>query len=300
MDEVSAEYLLKCSNCNKPVSVDPVYNHNGVESVCGRCINILENNGGWERQTVYENIAYHLLFPCAFEIFGCPVKLQWNNVDSHERSCTFQKISCPLSHNFFMNKCFWIDKYENLSNHIRKKHKNMITTLPSLKVSQIFENSILFWEITGHLVIIMLVFNEESNKYLLYISGDFENKSYLCQVTTGDSMTSPYIIGHIKMVPFDGKYLDTQENTLELNMDYIKKMFATDNLTLKFNIMLSQSLDTVPTDLNEKILQQLECPICVEYMKPPINVCEAGHSICSQCYNKVNQCPLCRKNLLGK
>lgn len=41
------------------------------------------------------------------------------------------------------------------------------------------------------------------------------------------------------------------------------------------------------------MIRELECPICHEYMSPPIMICASGHSICSDCKSKLNKCPTC-------
>eukprot|EP01122_Echinamoeba_exundans_P003975 TRINITY_DN14014_c0_g1_i1.p1 TRINITY_DN14014_c0_g1~~TRINITY_DN14014_c0_g1_i1.p1 ORF type:complete len:255 (-),score=10.72 TRINITY_DN14014_c0_g1_i1:209-973(-) len=38
----------------------------------------------------------------------------------------------------------------------------------------------------------------------------------------------------------------------------------------------------------------LTCPICMEYMESPIYQCRNGHTICSECHVRVNDCPQCR------
>ncbi|KAF5296141.1 hypothetical protein FQR65_LT10311 [Abscondita terminalis] len=44
-------------------------------------------------------------------------------------------------------------------------------------------------------------------------------------------------------------------------------------------------------------LDELECPVCNNYMMPPIFVCPTGHSICNSCKIKIQNCPLCRSVL---
>jgi hypothetical protein len=43
-----------------------------------------------------------------------------------------------------------------------------------------------------------------------------------------------------------------------------------------------------------KELLQEECPVCTEYMLPPISMCVNGHSTCSTCKGKLLTCLLCR------
>lgn len=40
-------------------------------------------------------------------------------------------------------------------------------------------------------------------------------------------------------------------------------------------------------------LQLLECPVCKEYMGPPIYQCSSGHTICNSCKTKLGKCSSC-------
>ncbi|KAJ8930350.1 hypothetical protein NQ314_016847 [Rhamnusium bicolor] len=44
----------------------------------------------------------------------------------------------------------------------------------------------------------------------------------------------------------------------------------------------------------DSILADFECPICTNYMFPPIRNCVSGHSFCSQCFNRIARCSQCR------
>ena len=37
-----------------------------------------------------------------------------------------------------------------------------------------------------------------------------------------------------------------------------------------------------------------ECPVCFDYVLPPILQCQAGHLVCNQCRLKLSCCPTCR------
>ena len=47
-------------------------------------------------------------------------------------------------------------------------------------------------------------------------------------------------------------------------------------------------------ELDEVLLRDLECPVCMQYMVPPIQLCMSGHNICSRCRERVQCCPTCR------
>lgn len=37
-----------------------------------------------------------------------------------------------------------------------------------------------------------------------------------------------------------------------------------------------------------------ECPVCFDYVLPPILQCQSGHLVCSNCRPKLTCCPTCR------
>jgi E3 ubiquitin-protein ligase SIAH1 len=55
----------------------------------------------------------------------------------------------------------------------------------------------------------------------------------------------------------------------------------------------------VADGLSEDILSALECPVCMEYMAPPIFLCQNGHNVCEQCRPQLPACPACRQPFLA-
>jgi hypothetical protein len=53
-------------------------------------------------------------------------------------------------------------------------------------------------------------------------------------------------------------------------------------------------MDGLPRALDEALLKELECPVCMQYMVPPIKLCTNGHTTCSKCRERVKLCPTCR------
>lgn len=53
------------------------------------------------------------------------------------------------------------------------------------------------------------------------------------------------------------------------------------------------------TSAEESLLSELKCPVCTEYMRPPITLCVNGHNICNICKPKVPHCPTCRQQFLN-
>jgi len=53
-------------------------------------------------------------------------------------------------------------------------------------------------------------------------------------------------------------------------------------------------MDELSRALDGDMLKHLECPVCMEYMVPPIKLCRNGHTICSTCKGRFERCPTCR------
>lgn len=49
----------------------------------------------------------------------------------------------------------------------------------------------------------------------------------------------------------------------------------------------------------ETVIKEFECPICEDYMVKKIALCRAGHNLCFECKNKLqnSSCPVCRADI---
>ena len=51
------------------------------------------------------------------------------------------------------------------------------------------------------------------------------------------------------------------------------------------------------SDFEEYIIDLLECPVCMDTIKSvPVYQCANGHVICKNCIEKLNNCPIYRKD----
>ncbi|XP_018569484.1 putative E3 ubiquitin-protein ligase SINAT1 [Anoplophora glabripennis] len=48
------------------------------------------------------------------------------------------------------------------------------------------------------------------------------------------------------------------------------------------------------SQLERRILDLFECPVCSVHMYPPIRQCVRGHTFCSECFDRFQRCPICR------
>jgi len=49
---------------------------------------------------------------------------------------------------------------------------------------------------------------------------------------------------------------------------------------------------------SKDVLEQLQCPVCMQYMLPHITICCTRHNICSSYKQKIQNCPTFREPLL--
>ncbi|CAG5035806.1 unnamed protein product [Parnassius apollo] len=47
-------------------------------------------------------------------------------------------------------------------------------------------------------------------------------------------------------------------------------------------------------EFNQCLLRLLECPVCLEWMEPPMSQCRRGHLVCGRCRSRLSACPVCR------
>lgn len=53
-----------------------------------------------------------------------------------------------------------------------------------------------------------------------------------------------------------------------------------------------QMNDRIPS--TSELTQLFECPVCFDYVLPPILQCQNGHLVCQSCRGKITCCPTCR------
>ena len=74
-------------------------------------------------------------------------------------------------------------------------------------------------------------------------------------------------------------------------------LFFNDHIFV-MDIFLFQ-MDTWIEPPSRDLLRELECPVCMEYMKSPVYMCEGRHNICSNCRRVLNKCPRCRLHFIS-
>lgn len=292
-----------CSNCNRLLNVSPIFCievNNGMQKICGRCTHIVSNFSGKKlRQHIFEDLAEYLTYPCSNKQYGCNSVFPWESVVAHESVCKYQYIPCVLSYDLFPgNDCNWIGNVRNIDEHIKTNHKDYIVTNSPIKISfdGLLENKIFFTHVGGKLITVMVQFQAKHKYYcLIMINGnDMDSQCYQYQLELfiDDNKERSILLRKHKLETL-GCLSDNLKNIdklLEVDLDQIKAILgSTQKITGCFGIVkknrklikqitgkeISVSKPKL-LPLDESVLQELECPVCNQYMISKIYICHAG------------------------
>ncbi|XP_023015412.1 uncharacterized protein [Leptinotarsa decemlineata] len=327
-DKASLEKII-CNNCKNLLNVSPVFcvkEGDSIIEVCGRCNDKLKQDENVWRQYAYENLAQLFTYPCANKKLGCGALLKWNQVLDHELICEYQKIICPLSHTeLFPDKgCDWTGLVNSLNNHIESSHKDYIKTPPELEWHDCSESNHIFFTYVGIKLVTVVIKYDSKNKFycLLMLNGNsIESQCYRYQLELyNESRKDSIILRKSSLQPLGCMKvnLETPSKMMLLDIEKIKDLLQHTNVVYgRFGIVKKNKKEIMqicngvineislspklfkpaPLPIDENILQELECPVCNEFMIPPIYICQAGHSLCEGCKSRIKTCPNCRCEL---
>lgn len=305
---------LKCVLCNDYLSHFPVYICKGIGTVCGRCPVLLDENP--IHNEVYEIIAETLCFPCRYSSFGCVEMLTPNNIADHEDSCTFRQYFCP-----FMPSgcCPWQGPSSELLQHFEEKHSIFVLTDNMFEVdftSKYSENYLLVRD--EHLFVIHKKCDIHENLFwcaVSYVGSKQAAKVFNFQLefSPKSNMNDVYTFPPEEVDCFLNPNIDKNKAVEVNSVSMNQELNNPSNIIC--NVIISEKSTTnkangVSPNIKEKtliatnsveaeILSDLECPICLEYMVPPIFQCETGHSFCGTCKSQINECSFCKNPLKG-
>lgn len=118
---------LKCTNCNRYISLGPVKN---IPSgfLCGRCPT--DGDEHLSIVTIYETVAQHIQFPCIYDEHGCPQTFPFGDqMKDHELSCSYTPNFCPMG---YLENCEWKGQDKSMLEHVKNIHP--LTVLDDLNV----------------------------------------------------------------------------------------------------------------------------------------------------------------------
>lgn len=92
-----------------------------------------------------------------------------------------------------------------------------------------------------------------------------------------------------------------KQNSFNFLTTKFKNLKRAENLILTYNVKLQDnfkpSSEKYPREHLLKVgtfSKNFECPICKEYMYPPVFNCDLGHTVCKSCKSKMTLCPFCK------
>nr|CAD7394068.1 unnamed protein product [Timema cristinae] len=87
------------------------------------------------------------------------------------------------------------------------------------------------------------------------------------------------------------------EHTIPDMLWLVLQFFSQPSCVPRGNVKSVPKADDTMTDgshLYQTLLSIFECPVCLEYIVPPLTGCENGHYVCDSCRPRLRCCPLCR------
>lgn len=282
---------VRCARCNSYLSVGPIQINSNRQPICGRCE--LPEKDIKCRAIFFEKIAQNMVYPCRNDNYGCDVIKPWGAVQSHEKTCQFQPISCPAL------DCTSKFRLEVLEEHFKQKHPNLLMKTNTFKVSSkehkkdFYANSLYTWKNNNYIV--QISFYQEAC-YFNIIGFNGNNKNLFCDLVIKNEKSNEEI--HIKQEQICGYHNKGHEHKKMKKIDYnsLEKLLGSD---INCTFTISESKEFGTDHFNRKLLSNLECSICFHYMKPPIFTCDNGHCLCQNCKTSLEKCPSCDTQLRG-
>lgn len=300
---------LRCCLCNNYLSHFPVFICKNIGLMCGRCPVLAEED--LVHNEAYEMLAKSFLFPCQYSSFGCAELNLPDGIPDHEETCTFRQYFCPMMPS---GCCPWQGPSLEIFEHFERtaSHGRYILREGNFEIdftATYSENYII--QVEQHLFVVHTQCDSHDKNCALvwcgvsYVGPKNTAKLYHFQI-------------ELKVKGNDKKCyifpLQDVHSFLNPNMDKnsaieISSTFVNEELDNPANVICYVTIEKKPeitkpkpersnSDVETphylKILDQLECMVCFNFMVPPIYQCETGHSMCGNCKSKVSECPSCK------
>ncbi|XP_023014618.2 uncharacterized protein [Leptinotarsa decemlineata] len=243
----------------------------------------------------------------------------------HER-CQIRKITCPFN--------FCGDSYQvtSILDHWVKFHKEYIFTNEVQAKKILKEEKI--WNFIADTQVCLVVVNQivmllfvHSNCESEDSTGDITCYNYyfgvfslclepcgICYVVSltchSDNEDSTLKMKNQEIKPFNDNLHRLHFLKIGLcdlkSFDFMTTKFVKikrlKDMRLSYSVKICQSFEPLAEGfpkqsfpINLEILgKSFECPICKDYMCPPVYNCQTGHTICKNCKMKMRNCPFCQ------
>jgi E3 ubiquitin-protein ligase SIAH1 len=288
-----SEKVFTCAICENLLMV-PVMMVEDVGNVCHKCFRSRnEENGKSLPNTTLNAILQELKLPCKFESEGCEVEVIYGDLKDHEEKCIFRTVECVMP----KSDCEWKGKLVDLLKHFKEEHAKHVITSPYGIFS--FENTI------AKSANVVKLLSNKNKTYILKITEDEDGKSlqhFILDIKSNpedEELVVKYVgktdQHKLKVKRMSFNSLDYEHTAKKIHLSTLREIAAASE-----NIMVTiKPAKCIFKNMNDEILKQLECLVCKELMRPPIRLCNTGHSLCSSCRQKLDDCPTCRQPWSG-
>lgn len=298
---------LVCHLCDGWLSVAPIYEIPGKGYACGRCQTYIPDSSSVVRQTAYETAVKCMKFPCINSDNGCGTQLDWDEILNHEEKCIYKKITCPIQAEFGESFvcCNWIGSVSSLYDHIEKDHMDHVLNPLEFAMDLEDENPHLFFtSAVSQCFAFYVRYNKEKGKLLsvlLLIGNDSVEDSFRYKIELlANNTINSVTVNRAAVKKLSNIFDDVKDEKKMIQIDVSTVKNVLDNpesFSLKISIIDNNQTVLEETPGIKQISSELanfECPICNEYLAPPVYVCVIGHSICKRCRLKLDVCPSCK------
>lgn len=298
-DRIVSLPVFACKKCSYFLS-PPIMLVAGVGNVCGTC-NLMDSSNVAIHNSALELILQNLAIPCRNFAKGCREKVDYFSMAAHDSVCSCRNYNCPLK---LFESCNWEGSSAALLDHSLGKH-------PEFAINGNSNCFKLDVDISTTNDIIKLLY-AESDKFILHIKCDVEAlklRYIMYYIGNVDKVSDfSYAVEQTGCVTINNCTLHHgSNNTILHDTEFTKEIDVGRSLNIDLTLVKQlvnepvvttlikiQSKNVYQEELDEKLLNFFECPVCNHFMKPPIFQCLAGHSLCNRCRPKLGQCPTCR------
>lgn len=286
---------LYCGSCNNFLNF-PIVLFEELGNICGRCYKQEPRRDVRSiRNKSLESIIRVLEIPCRYKPEGCGKTAKYDEMVTHEETCTYRQYMCPS-----VTGCFWSGSLTNLLKHYEGFHPSDLLKSDSLvfefdidlSVSNFQSHKLLVWNLDTFLLQLRI---ENDNLWcaVCYIGNEDKGSSYEYLIEEIGYKASFYFRHDSKKAILSQNFMSMldKDRAIHIETGPLKIYFKNaSTITAKLKILGGDPV----TELDESLLSHLECPVCNMYMLPPIHQCLTGHNICCKCRPKIGQCPTCR------
>lgn len=298
-DRIVSLPIFACRKCLNFLS-PPIMLVAGIGNICGSC-NLMDDTKLALHNSALEMILQNMAIPCRNFGRGCKEKVDYFNMSSHDSLCGCRNYCCPMK---LFEGCAWEGGSSALLDHSLGNHPGFAIAANGncfrLDVDISTTNDLiklLYTDNDKFILHIKCDVEELKLQYIMYYVGSIDKASefaYTVEQTGCVGINSCSLHhGSNNIILHDVEFMKDFDTARALSIDLtLVKQLVNDPVVATLIKITSKNHNQ--EELDERLLNFFECPVCNHFMKPPIFQCLAGHSLCNRCRPKLGQCPTCR------